>query len=132
MKSPIWAQKQMQECHYLTIPFCQLSVKVQFCFICGCLNEGTMYSGMYSCVGRVVDCTLKMKAAYSSKIFVSINTMSLPQRPQNNYSPPPNPQVSYRFISWPLHFRYVYICCCYESPSEQYLWLFISCTIELI
>jgi len=32
MKSPIWVQKQMQECHYLTIPFCQLSVKVQVLF----------------------------------------------------------------------------------------------------
>jgi hypothetical protein len=80
-----------------------------------------MYSGMYTCVGRVVDCTLKMKAAYSSKLFVSINTMSLPQRPWNNYSPPPNPQVSYRLISWPFHFNYAYVCCCYESPLEQYL-----------
>lgn len=83
---------------------CKLSVKMQFCFICGCFIEGTMYSGMYTCVG---DCTLKMKAAYSSQIFVSINMMSLPQRPQNNYSPSPNPQGSYRFISWPFHFNVV-------------------------
>jgi hypothetical protein len=51
---------------------------MQFHFILGPLIQDTVYSGMYTCIKRLVDCTLKMTAAYSSKTFVLINMMFLP------------------------------------------------------